>query len=133
MKKIIVAMLVTLFFGSLLGCQNHETVSAAQTPDTMMQKYQGVIPCADCEGIQVSLSLQQGGRYTLSEHYLGSSDVSNAQQGHWSRTAEKLVLISDKGEKRYFRPLNDGLEMMDTQGNPIQSVNSYRLAAVKEG
>ncbi|MGE9553459.1 copper resistance protein NlpE N-terminal domain-containing protein [Erwinia amylovora] len=133
MKKIIVALLVTLFFGSLLGCQNHDTVSAVQTPDAMMQKYQGVIPCADCEGIQVSLSLQQGGRYILSEHYLGSSDVSNAQQGRWTRTAEKLVLVSDKGEKRYFRPQGEGLEMMDTQGNPIESLNSYRLAPVKAG
>ena len=131
MKKIVIAMFVTFFFGSLLGCQNHESASAAQTPETMEQQFQGVIPCADCEGIQVSLSLQQGGRYSLKEQYLGSDSVQSSQQGNWTRTAEKLVLISDRGEKRYFRPLDSGLEMMDTRGNPVESANSYRLAPVK--
>ncbi|WP_433977510.1 copper resistance protein NlpE N-terminal domain-containing protein [Erwinia sp. E_sp_B01_9] len=97
----------------------------------MAQQFQGVIPCADCEAIQVSLSLQQGGRYSLQEHYLGSDNVQINQQGTWTRTAEKLVLISDRGEKRYFRPLDNGLEMMDTHGNPVESANSYRLAPVK--
>lgn len=131
MKKVVIAILVTLFVGSLLGCQNHDSVSAPQTPETMAQQFQGVIPCADCPGIKVSLSLQQGGRYTLNEFYLGSDNVQTTTQGRWTRTAEKLVLISEQGEKRYFRPLDNGLEMMDTEGNPIESVNSYRLAPVK--
>lgn len=131
MKKLVIAMLVTLSFGSLLGCQNHDSVSATQKPETRVQQFKGIIPCADCEGIQVSLLLQQGGRYSLTEQYLGSDNVQTQQQGRWSRTAEKLVLVSDRGEKRYFRPLDSGLEMMDTHGNPIESVNSYRLAPVQ--
>lgn len=131
MKKFVIAMLVTLSFGSLLGCQNHDSVPVAQKPETSVQQFKGVIPCADCEGIQVSLRLQQGGRYSLTEKYLGSDNVQMQQQGRWSRTAEKLVLVSDRGEKRYFRPIESGFEMMDTQGNPIKSDNSYRLAPVE--
>ena len=135
MKKIVVAMLVMLSFVSLPGCQNqhHKNVSAAQMPEALEMKFQGVIPCADCEGIQVTLSLQQGGRYSLSEYYLGSSDNIIAQQGQWTRTAEKLVLVSDHGERRYFRPVAGGLEMMDIEGNPMQSANSYLLTWVKKG
>lgn len=130
MKKFVTAMLVMLSFGSLPGCQNHDSVSATQRQETSVQQFKGIIPCADCEGIQVSLRLQQGGRYSLNEKYLGTDNIQNHQQGRWTRTAEKLVLVSDRGEKRYFRPLDSGLEMMDTQGNPIESVNSYRLALV---
>ncbi|EXU75725.1 copper resistance protein NlpE N-terminal domain-containing protein [Erwinia mallotivora] len=132
MKKIVVAVLATLFLGSLLGCQNPQRV-IPPVAETMAQDYQGVIPCADCEGITVSLSLQQGGRYRISEGYQGTANLSDVQQGRWSRTAEKLVLISDAGEKRYFRPVPDGLEMMDMQGNPISSANNYRLQRVKSG
>lgn len=131
MKKIVLVVLISLFLDSLSGCRNYDTALSSQTPTVMAQQYQGVIPCADCPGIRVSLALQQGGRYSLNEYYLGSDNVSNTEQGRWSRTAEKLVLISGKGEKRYFRPLSDGLEMMDTQGNPLQSTNRYWLAAVK--
>lgn len=131
MKKIVIAVMVTLFFGSLLGCQNHESVMAAETPDTMAQQFQGIIPCADCEGIQVSLALKQGGRYVMREHYAGTHTGDNVQQGTWQRTAEKLILVSDTGDKRYFRPLENGLEMMDTEGNPIATTLNYRLAPVK--
>lgn len=98
-----------------------------------MQNYRGVIPCADCEGIQVTLSLEQGGRYRLQERYLTDEHVENQQQGHWSRTAEKLVLVSDQGEKRYFRPRDSGLEMTDANGEVISTTLNYRLAPVETG
>nr|WP_024965653.1 copper resistance protein NlpE N-terminal domain-containing protein [Pantoea sp. IMH] len=130
MKKSAVVLLATLLAGMLTGCQGRETVVAAQAPQAIAQTYRGVIPCADCEGIEVTLLLQQGGEYRLNERYLGTDVTGDPQQGRWTRTAEMLVLVSDKGEKRYFRPRDSGLEMMDTQGNPIQSTNSYRLQLV---
>lgn len=130
MKKSAVVLLATLLAGMLTGCQGRETVVAAQAPQAIAQTYRGVIPCADCEGIEVTLLLQQGGEYRLNERYLGRDVSGDPQHGRWTRTAEKLVLVSDKGEKRYFRPRDTGLEMMDTQGNPIQSTNSYRLQLV---
>lgn len=133
MKKYAMALLATLLAGSLTGCQHHNTVIAAETPEKVTQTYQGIFPCADCEGIQVTLSLQQGGVYRLNEHYLGSDSVETAQHGRWMRTAEKLVLVSDSGEKRYFRPQASGLEMTDRQGNPAPSGIAYRLLPVKAG
>lgn len=130
MKKSAVVLLATLLAGMLTGCQGRETVVAAQAPQAIAQTYRGVIPCADCEGIEVTLLLQQGGEYRLNERYLGTDVSGDPQHGRWTRTAEMLVLVSDKGEKRYFRPRDSGLEMMDTQGNPIQSTNSYRLQLV---
>ncbi|WP_051936977.1 MULTISPECIES: copper resistance protein NlpE N-terminal domain-containing protein [Erwinia] len=131
MKKSVIALLATLLAGPLVGCQNHDAAPVAETPETMAETYQGTLPCADCAGIQVSLSLRQGGRYMLNERYSGTNEESTAQQGRWTRTAERLVLVSDKGEKRYFRPLNDGLEMLDKEGLPIRSTHRYQLMPVK--
>ncbi|RWR00431.1 hypothetical protein ED28_18265 [[Pantoea] beijingensis] len=132
MNKIIVTLFLTLVLGLLTACQNQQMASAIHPSETMAQRYQGVLPCADCEGIQSTLALQEGGRYQLSELYLGSNDVYQ-QQGTWTRTAEKLVLISEQGNKRYFRPVGNELEMMDTEGNPINSENNYRLTPIAVG
>ncbi|WP_428943988.1 copper resistance protein NlpE N-terminal domain-containing protein [Pantoea sp. FN060301] len=131
MKKSVMVLLATMLAGMLTGCQGREAAIAAQpAPQAIAQTFRGIIPCADCEGIEVTLLLQQGGQYRLNERYLGADNVAEPQHGRWTRTAEKLVLVSDKGEKRYFRPYEQGLEMMDTQGHPIHSTNSYRLQLV---
>lgn len=133
MKKILIVLVVSLFFGPLMGCQNYDVAATVQPRAATVQKYQGVIPCADCPGIRVTLSLQQGGRYSLNEYYLASDNVHNDEQGRWSRTAEKLVLISDEGEKHYFHPQASGLEMTDASGKAISTTMSYRLRPVEAG
>lgn len=133
MKKILIVLMASLFFGPLMGCQNYDMAATVQPREAKMQAYQGIIPCADCEGIQITLSLQQGGRYSLQERYLSPDSLNLSQQGSWSRTAEKLVLVSDKGEKRYFRPRDSGLEMTDANGEAISTTLSYRLLPVEPG
>jgi len=132
-KKVLVVLMLSLFFGPLMGCQNYDAAATVKPREAQVQTYRGVIPCADCEGIQVTLSLQQGGRYRLQERYLSSDHVENQQQGHWTRTAEKLVLVSDRGEKRYFRPREGGLEMTDAGGGAISTTLNYRLAPAEAG
>lgn len=133
MKKILIVLMASLFFGPLMGCQNYDMAATVQPREATVQAYRGVIPCADCEGIQVTLALRQGGRYSLQEHYLKPGGVNIIQQGNWSRTAEKLVLVSDKGEKRYFRPRDSGLEMTDANGEAISTTLSYRLLPTEAG
>ncbi|MEY8770476.1 copper resistance protein NlpE N-terminal domain-containing protein [Erwinia sp. ACCC 02193] len=133
MKKVLIVLVISLFFGPLMGCQNYDAAATVQPREAQVQNYRGVIPCADCGGIQVTLSLEQGGRYRLQERYLTDEHVENQQQGHWSRTAEKLVLVSDRGEKRYFRPRDSGLEMTDASGEALSTTLNYRLAPVETG
>ena len=44
-----------------------------------------------------------------------------------ARTADKLVLTDSKGEKSYYRAKGDALEMLDREGNPIESQFNYTL------
>ncbi|MEN1769698.1 copper resistance protein NlpE N-terminal domain-containing protein, partial [Pseudomonas aeruginosa] len=62
--------------------------------------FRGVLPCADCEGIETSLFLEKDGTWVMNERYLGAREEpsSFASYGTWARTADKLVLTDSKGE-----------------------------------
>lgn len=133
MKKIIITAVLALGALSLFGCHtaalNHEKPLQA-----MQQSYSGVLPCADCSGLKTSLFLQQDGTYILQEVYQGSKegDQSFASYGRWARTADKLVLTGSRGEKRYFHPKDENLEMLDLRGEPIISSFNYTLKPVQQ-
>ncbi|MBL8321182.1 MAG: copper resistance protein NlpE N-terminal domain-containing protein, partial [Acinetobacter sp.] len=50
------------------------TLPAGDTAETSLDwagKYKGVLPCADCEGIEMELELKSDKTYELTEEYLG--------------------------------------------------------------
>ncbi|WP_049008090.1 envelope stress response activation lipoprotein NlpE, partial [Citrobacter koseri] len=98
----------------------------------MQQSWRGVLPCADCEGIETSLFLEKDGTWVMNERYQGVREEpsSFASYGTWARTADKLVLTDSKGEKSYYRAKGDALEMLDREGNPIESQFNYTLESV---
>lgn len=138
MKKIMIVVGLSLSLFSLFGC--HNKIFAQEQPfEAMQQSYKGVLPCADCGGIETSLFLQQDGTYILSEVYQvkPKDNQSFAQYGRWARTADKLVLTEANGEKRYFRPAGDNLEMLDIHGQPIRAgatrlMQHYQLKPVEQ-
>lgn len=116
MKKIIFSVIAACSLFALFGCNHRaetDTVQPAAMEELkpMQQSWRGVLPCADCEGIDTSLFLEK--------------------DGTWARTADKLVLTNSKGEKSYFRAKGDKLEMLDRNGSPIQSPLNYTLEPVK--
>jgi len=120
----------------LMGCHNRAEMEVleptqAEALKPMQQSWRGVLPCADCEGIETSLFLEKDGTWVMNQHYPGAKAPSTfASYGTWARTADKLVLTDTAGEKRYFRAKGEGLEMLDMQGNPIVSQFNYTLAPV---
>lgn len=99
----------------------------------MQQSWRGVIPCADCEGIETSLFLGKDGTWVMNDHYQGVNrePSSFGSYGTWARTADKLVLTDSHGEKSFYRAKGDKLEMLDREGNPIDSKLNYTLEPVK--
>ncbi|CNH48967.1 envelope stress response activation lipoprotein NlpE [Yersinia pekkanenii] len=135
MKKLTITLVLAVGALSLLGCNNrHQPVEQSLQP--MQQSYQGVLPCADCSGLDTSLFLDSDGTFILKEIYRGvthpddssDGDQAFAEYGKWARTADKLVLTNGRGEKRYFRPVGKNLVMLDQQGLPIISTLNYQLA-----
>ena len=137
MKKAILAIAATGMLFGLFGC-NHSDVGAIKptqpaelTP--MQQSWRGVLPCADCEGIETSLFLEKDGTWVMNERYQGVSrePSSFGSYGTWARTADKLVLTDSQGEKSYYRAKGEKLEMLDREGNHIESTLNYTLEPVK--
>lgn len=101
--------------------------------------WQGVLPCADCDGIQTRLRLvadDQGRRYELQETYL-SQDGGEVFEGQGIWNEETAVLddqptvvyrLDIQGASRWFALQPDGaLEMLDGQERPTADGLAHRL------
>ncbi|HDM8435165.1 TPA: envelope stress response activation lipoprotein NlpE [Yersinia enterocolitica] len=133
MSKLTITLFLAVGALSLLGCNNRHQ-PAEQTLQPMQQSYQGLLPCADCSGLDTSLFLDSDGTFVLKEIYRGSKegDQAFAEYGKWARTADKLVLTTGQGEKRYFRPVGKHLVMLDQQGLSIESNLNYQLVPTEQ-
>ncbi|QKN83203.1 envelope stress response activation lipoprotein NlpE [Scandinavium goeteborgense] len=138
MKKVLVTLAAIGMLCALPGCNNRSDepmLKAGQDTalQPMQQSWRGILPCADCEGIETSLFLEKDGTWVMNERYQGVTrePSSFGSYGTWARTAEKLVLTDSKGEKSYYRAKGDKLEMLDREGHPIVSSLNYTLEPVK--
>lgn len=138
MKKTLLSAMAAFTLFALIGCNNRSEVDVIQPTQVaelkpMQQSWRGILPCADCEGIETSLFLGKDGTWVMNERYQGVREEpsSFASYGTWARTADKLVLTDSQGEKSYYRAKGDALEMLDREGNPIESQFNYTLAPVK--
>lgn len=136
MIKNVLTMVAIFSLFALFGCNSRsdtQAISAEQAAPLkpMQQSYRGVIPCADCEGIETALFLDESGSWVMNQHYLGRK-ATLATYGEWARTGNKLVLTQSNGDKLYFQPKDDSLVMLDTEGQPIQSSLNYTLKAVEQ-
>ncbi|MFW0764212.1 envelope stress response activation lipoprotein NlpE [Trabulsiella odontotermitis] len=138
MKKAILTVAAACTLFALIGCNNRAEVDTVLVPQSealtpMQQSWRGILPCADCEGIETSLFLEKDGTWVMNERYQGvqHEPSSFASYGTWARTADKLVLTDSDGEKSYYRAKGNKLEMLDRDGNPIESTLNYTLEPVK--
>jgi heat shock protein HslJ len=113
MKKLffITAAMLTLL---LSGCsRTQETPAEAPKTDTQTAvdihtsqnaldwagAYRGVLPCADCEGIETVVILKADGHFTTLTRYLGKGIEIFSEEGHftWDSTGSIVTL----GEQQY--------------------------------
>ncbi|MBS1597901.1 MAG: META domain-containing protein [Bacteroidetes bacterium] len=66
--------------------------------------YRGVLPCADCEGLQETIYLKKNMSYKMETRYLGKSDSLYTSTGKFSLNKEKnlITLTPANGQPEYF-------------------------------
>ena len=69
----------------------HTSQNAVDWPGT----YEGVLPCADCEGILTTLTLAADGRYVISRAWLGRGDAVLTEEGGFSWTDDGRNVVLD--------------------------------------
>lgn len=131
MKKRATGVLLVLLVSGLIGCHSH-TAFQEEPLKPMAQYYRGTLPCMGCGDVEASLFLDKDGSFIMQERYSSGRDshTTISESGRWSRTAERLVLTDSYGEKRYFRPRDNGLEALGDDAQPLNTQPGYRLLTV---
>lgn len=111
-----------------------EKIASQVTP--VFGTYAGVLPCADCSGIETNLTLSADGTYSITETYQGKGKPF-VTKGTYSldKSGTKVTLIDkdDKGEHRSFKLGKNSLTSLAMDGSVITGdmAAMYVLAKVK--
>jgi len=82
--------------------------------------YEGILPCADCEGIRTELVLNENGNYLMKMTYLGRNTTFE-ENGKWEVKKNTLTLFDAQSETssiKYFVGENF-IKQLDQEGNEI--------------
>lgn len=101
--------------------------------------FTGILPCADCAGIEHHLDLWPDQTYHMRRVYLGVDDwrhgdrgYGNDELGRWyADPAEDKIILFGASEMPLHWEVKgpDRLRKMDIQGNPIESELNYDLTS----
>ncbi|MCH8537529.1 MAG: copper resistance protein NlpE N-terminal domain-containing protein [Alkalimonas sp.] len=130
----------------LLGCAEPDVnLSASQSTATTVPdpahnsrnaldwdgRYEGVLPCADCEGIKTKLTLQQDGHYQLETQYLGKSEKVFREHGQfeWDDSGQIVTLQRQQPGGDQFFVGENVLWQLDMDGQRVQGelAEHYKL------
>lgn len=137
--KLILASLLCVMLVATVSCKKNANKSQTNTQTAMADNsensldwagiYTGVIPCADCEGIQTTLVLNQNKTYKLSTKYLGKSHDVYTLEGSftWDSAGSEIALeglSAEESPSKYVVGENKLIQ---------KNLQGERMAAADEG
>lgn len=112
-------------------------ISACNSPQKEMEKqlagksFGGIVPCADCEGIALTIHFFANSRYESRSMYIGESNEKFVKEGSWKAGEDSTItLMPQEGESRRLKAVGNGfLLFLDTKGEEIegQLASNYML------
>lgn len=90
----------------LVGCANSSSDSPSAATQTAKYdaQYQGTLPCADCDGVVTTLTLNPDGTFFMESEYLANKPVKFSQKGKYTKVEEGVVeLTLDNNDKVYYQ------------------------------
>jgi uncharacterized lipoprotein NlpE involved in copper resistance len=131
MKKIIIP--VTILFFVLMACNNAaEKNTKVDTPAVTQEKkepvvtasYTGIVPCADCKGVEVNITLKDDNSYSKRDLYLdrksagvGSNEITDA--GKFMMHGDTLHLLGVTDGADHFLKTDSSLIQLGPDGKRI--------------
>jgi copper homeostasis protein (lipoprotein) len=147
-----VASVIALFW--LLG-QNHilpfqdvfsskfesKKVIVIEPEQKQTEVYEGLLPCADCSGLKLNLTIRPNRTYLLQSDYIGKSSTPFLTQGSWTLLrgtpadpkAEVYYFVGEnRNDKWYLLRVSDNeLLVLDQQRNKIDAPFNLSLTRLK--
>lgn len=104
-------------------------MSNAQVAQVAVGTWVGTIPCADCPGIDYTLTLNPDSTYRERLVYQGRSATPFTQSGTWGVLNGRVKLNKQGTGNNQFAIEGEALVMLDSEGNRIESAlaEAYRL------
>lgn len=99
--------------------------------------YEGIFPCADCEGINVRLILNYDHTYILEESYIENGSVVRTQEYegsfHFDETNPAHIRLDSNADQRVFFIGENFAQARDREtGEPLSEVSTYILNKISE-
>lgn len=130
---------IALLFISLNSCKDNaksETENTSETteettaiPDMHTSEssldwdgtYKGTLPCADCEGIETTLTLNTDKTYTKQSIYLGKEDATFETKGtfSWNEDGSVITLSEEDSGTGMYKVGENQIWHLDRSGNQV--------------
>ena len=83
-------------------------------------EYEGVLPCADCEGIKTTILLKDNGTYTITTKYLGKGEEETVEGTfEWDAAGTVITLIDGNEEAYKLKVVEGAIQKLDIEGKEI--------------
>lgn len=112
MKHSIYILIVSLF---AISCNQPKTEMPNGT-------YYGTLPCADCPGINYTITFENDSIYSEKQVYQDRNVDPLEHKGNFSVAENGTITLTDKTDKtgmKQFKLKNDTLQVLDVSGKPI--------------
>lgn len=138
MKKLLIIALIAAMFQGCSSCNKNSPLKEGETVITKTTvvtdghnsrnsldywgTYRGTIPCADCDGIQMKITLNRDGSYIFHSTYLGKpsrQEVEARGTYTWNSAGNTITLSGITDSPSQFRVGENTLTMLDMEGNRI--------------
>jgi len=131
MKKILTFTILTAFLA--MGCESKKEEAVVEQPIELIDEhnarnsldylgtYKGTLPCADCEGIETEIVLNEDETYEIKTKYLGKDSQVFSDLGSytWKEDGNTLEFENTDSEITYYFVSENKLIALDQEGNRI--------------
>ncbi|HRP54557.1 copper resistance protein NlpE N-terminal domain-containing protein [Agriterribacter sp.] len=93
--------------------------------------YHGILPCADCPGIETVISLDENNTYQLTQKYLDRDTAWHLTSGSFTWTDDGNKIILDKAN-RMLQVGENQLSWTDNDGNRVSGALAAHYRLVKQ-
>lgn len=97
--------------------------------------YKGIVPCANCEGIETVISLNKNFTYEMATLYLGKKEVAKSQikgKFSWNKDGFRILLEGIQNAPNQYLVGENKLFQLDNNGNRITGNLSKNYELQKE-
>ncbi len=118
-QKILLIFVSVLFFAA---CNTSKTTTTKVTEiksNALNGTYSGITPCADCEGIEYTITFNDDFSYSTKSVYLGREENVFETSGNYKIQDGIIQLLDDKDGLLYFKKSGENLQVLDRNRKEI--------------